>query len=195
MLVIAGDWEQRTRSTKCACCCLLSLTLRIAAALFKITHTTLILKVNAPAQPARRLITRTVSARTGASKLLEHPILRFPHARCPGPTHALLAEDTYTNMIYRSSAALLLLVALLAGANGVSAFYDSSSSVVSLTAANFESKIKSGGVWLVEVCVCVGGACVWGGGACVVAPSARLLPVRSCLDHSPDETQTHASKQ
>lgn len=33
----------------------------------------------------------------------------------------------------------------------VSAFYSSSGPVVSLTASNFESKIKSGGVWLVEV--------------------------------------------
>eukprot|EP00877_Chromochloris_zofingiensis_P007928 jgi/Chrzof1/3389/Cz12g23180.t1_PDI4 len=32
----------------------------------------------------------------------------------------------------------------------VSAFYSSSGPVVSLTASNFESKIKSGGVWLVE---------------------------------------------
>lgn len=34
---------------------------------------------------------------------------------------------------------------------GADAFYSTSSSVVSLTASNFDSKIKSGGVWLVEV--------------------------------------------
>ena len=53
-------------------------------------------------------------------------------------------------MIARPTGTLLLLLALML-ASGASAFYDASSDVVSLTAANFESKIKSGGVWLVEV--------------------------------------------
>jgi hypothetical protein len=47
----------------------------------------------------------------------------------------------------------LLLLALCAAAalSGADAFYSSSSGVVSLTASNFDSKIKSGGVWMVEV--------------------------------------------
>lgn len=47
----------------------------------------------------------------------------------------------------------LLLLALCAAAafSGADAFYSSSSGVVSLTESNFNSKIKSGGVWMVEV--------------------------------------------
>eukprot|EP00883_Tetradesmus_obliquus_P011814 jgi/Sobl393_1/4620/SZX79247.1 len=46
----------------------------------------------------------------------------------------------------------LLLLALCAAAafSGADAFYSSSSGVVSLTESNFNSKIKSGGVWMVE---------------------------------------------
>jgi hypothetical protein len=50
----------------------------------------------------------------------------------------------------------LLLLALCAAAafsapQAADAFYTSSSGVVSLTGDNFDSKIKSGGVWMVEV--------------------------------------------
>jgi hypothetical protein len=47
----------------------------------------------------------------------------------------------------------LFCVALLAvlSVSGADAFYGSGSDVISLTANNFDSKIKSGGVWLVEV--------------------------------------------
>ena len=61
----------------------------------------------------------------------------------------------------RAPSAPLLLLALFAllstSLRGASAFYDSGSPVVSLTAAKFDAKIKSGGVWLVEVrgVVCV----------------------------------------
>jgi hypothetical protein len=50
-----------------------------------------------------------------------------------------------------SSRQLLLLALCAAAAFSADAFYSSSSGVVSLTADNFNSKIKSGGVWMVEV--------------------------------------------
>lgn len=47
--------------------------------------------------------------------------------------------------------ALLLLAAVLAGAAvGAHAMYSSGGPVVELTPENFEKKIKSGGVWIVE---------------------------------------------
>lgn len=46
---------------------------------------------------------------------------------------------------------LVGLIGLALLTTGAAAIYDSSGPVVSLTAGNFEGKIKSGGVWLVEV--------------------------------------------
>jgi hypothetical protein len=54
-------------------------------------------------------------------------------------------------MAAASSRQLLLLALCAAAAFSADAFYSSSSGVVSLTEDNFNSKIKSGGVWMVEV--------------------------------------------
>ena len=50
----------------------------------------------------------------------------------------------------RALAALAAALVLLSAPLAVSALYSASSPVVQLTPDNFESKIKKGGVWIVE---------------------------------------------
>jgi hypothetical protein len=52
----------------------------------------------------------------------------------------------------RSSSFLLMIALLASSLAGAHAFY-AGSDVVTLTESNFNSKIKSGGVWVVEVSV------------------------------------------